>query len=190
MRLALAAVAPLLLACTAEPGGRALALYTGSYTDESLPEDIALLQPIDFEDARLVAVAYDHRIARPHPSLSVELEGNVAHWFNEQDHTEFNGLLFLRWLDLPWDRWIDTSVGIGNGLSWATDEPLLEQRFHQDTGATRLLYHTAIDISVAIPGAKGWEGFLRVHHRSGVYGTFDDVNGGSNVIGFGLRHWF
>ncbi|MEL6714273.1 MAG: hypothetical protein AAFP86_10900 [Planctomycetota bacterium] len=190
MKHALAPALVLISLSCGSPGDRAVAVYSAQYSDNSLPEEIALLNDVDFEPATLVAVAYDHVVARPTDGIDLELEGNVAQWFGDQDHTEFNGLFIVRWRDLPWDDWLDSSFGFGNGLSWATDDPLLEDKFHPETGATRLLWHIAVDIGVTLPWAPDWELLLRVHHRSGVFGTFDDVDGGSNAIGFGLRYHF
>lgn len=187
----LAAAAPFTLAaaltsCTAD-GDRYVSVYGGRYSDSSLPEEIALLRNIEIEDATMVAAAYSEVIAEPSEHYRWELEGNVAHWIDGQDHTELNGLVMFRWLSLPWDRWLDSSFGFGNGLSWATEEPSLEAEFHPETGTQQLLWYIAAELTFAVPGTEDWETFLRVHHRSGVFGTFGGVDGGSNVIALGLR---
>ena len=43
---------------------RAVTAYAGPYTDNSLPEEIALAQPLSFEDATLAAVAYSQVFLR------------------------------------------------------------------------------------------------------------------------------
>jgi hypothetical protein len=182
----IAALALLLASCNTN-APRTIAVYSGPYTDNSLPEEIALFQPLSFEDAQLVAVAYAETLAQPSESVRWELEGNVVKWFGDQDHVELNGLVMLRWLTPPWERWIDSSVGFGNGLSLASENPELEAFFHPDTGTRRLLYHIAIDVGFTLPWAPDWETFVRVHHRSGVFGTFGGVDGGSNVLALGLR---
>lgn len=165
-----------------------MAFYGGPYVDNSLPEEIALFKPLDFQDATLVAVAYGQVFAEPSRHLRWELEGNVAQWFGDQDHQEINGLVILRWLTFPWNRFLPTTFGFGNGLSYATSPPDLEEAFHPDTGTSQLLYHIAVEFSFALPRAKHWSMILRVHHRSGVFGLFDDVDGGSNVLCLGLRY--
>lgn len=172
--------------CTA-PGPRFVSAYAGRYTDNSLPEEILLLKPLDVEDATMVALAYSQVLHEPSESYWWEAEVNTARWFRDQDHSELNGLLTWRWRELPWDEVLDTSFAFGNGLSWASSVPDLEERFHPDTGATRLLWHIAVELEARVPGSDGWFGFLRVHHRSGVFGSFSDVDGGSNVLCVGIR---
>lgn len=181
------ALAVLWLAGCQSGGDVFLTAYSGAYTDASLPEDIVFLKDVELEDAQLVAVALSQVLGEPTTPYRWEVEGNVAHWFGDQDHTELNGLIVLRHTELPWDPWLDTSFAFGNGLSLASSIPDLEERFHPDTGSTRLLYHIAVEIEVALPGLAGWWSLLRVHHRSGVFGTFSDVDGGSNAITLGLR---
>ena len=194
----LIASAALLLAasCAAAPE-RAVSAYAGRYTDASLPEEIALLQPLRLEGATQLAAAYSEVFAVPSHRFRWEWEVNAVHWTGQQDHQELAGLALFRWQSLPWDEWVDTSFAMGNGLSWATEEPRLEEAFHPDTGSTRLLYHIVLEAEFARPRARGprashwldpWATFLRVHHRSGIFGTFDGVDGGSNVIALGLRY--
>lgn len=183
---ALALLAPALGSCTSD-GDRYLSIYGGRYSDNSLPEEIALFRALQLEDATMVAAAYNEVVSQPSEHYRWELEGNVAHWIEGQDHTELNGLVMFRWLTMPWDDWIDSSFGFGNGLSWATEEPSLEAQFHPDTGTQQLLWHIAVDLSFAVPGTDDLETFIRIHHRSGVFGTFGGVDGGSNVAALGLR---
>lgn len=189
-------VAAALGGCRSNPE-RAVSLYAGPYTDNSLPEEIALFKPLSFEDATLVAASYAEVIAQPSSRYRWEIEGNVAGWFGDQDHVELGGLALLRWLAFPWDDWLDTSFGFGNGLSWATSKPDLEAFFHPDTGATQLLWRIAVEFEFARPARlrhqhpswmDHWATFVRVHHRSGAFGTFDGVDGGSNVLALGLRY--
>lgn len=184
----LAVVAAALLSSCASSGDRYVSLYAGRYTDNSLPEEIALFKPLSFEDATQVAVAVGQIVAKPSDNYRFEVEANAVQWFERQDHQEIAGLFMARWLSFPWDNVIDTSFGFGNGLSWATEKPALESFFHADTGATQLLYHIAMEFEFALPRSTDWATFVRVHHRSGVFGLFDDVNGGSNVLALGLRY--
>ena len=51
----------------------------------------------------------------------------------------------------------------------------------------RLLNYILGEMTVAPPQVKDWSLVVRVHHRSGVFGLFDGVEGGSNVIGAGVK---
>ncbi len=180
---------------------RAVSVYAGRYTDNSLPEELALFKSLQFENATQLAAAYSEVFADPSPNYRWEWEVNAVHWSGDQSHQELAGLGLFRWQALPWDHWVDSSIALGNGLSWATEEPELEEAFHPDTGSTQLLYHIVVELEFARGRAPGvrtesqgrhwmdpWATFLRVHHRSGVFGVFDGVNGGSNVVALGLRY--
>lgn len=187
--LALCVVAALGLVGCQSGGERFVSAYAGPYTDNSLPEEFALVQKLSFEDATLAAVSLSQVVRQPSDRYRFELEGNVVRWFGGQDHTELNGLFLFRWLTLPWDRFLDTSLALGNGFSLASSSPDLEVEFHPDTGSSRLLYHIALEVEFGLPGSAGdWATFVRVHHRSGVFGLFSGVDGGSNVLAAGLRY--
>lgn len=120
--------------------------------------------------------------------LRLEGEGQVAKHWGEQDHFEFNALLGLRWLPFPWDRYLDTSFAVGAGLSYATDEPEIE--IEKNDRTARLLGYLMFELGVVVPQQPQWTLLARVHHRSGAFGLFDGVSGGSNVVGVGLRYSF
>lgn len=190
MRCAAASIAVAigaLVGCRSAPE-HILSAYSGRFTGDSLPEDIALLKPLDFEDATLVAASYGEVFAEPSPSYRWEWEAVVGSWIGDQDHQEVAGHVLFRWLDFFWDDWLDTSFGFGNGLSVANELPKLEASLHPDTGTKELLWFIAVEFEFAIPGAESFATFVRVHHRSGAFGTFDGVDGASNVLTLGLRY--
>ena len=46
------------------------------------------------------------------------------------------------------------------------------------------------EVEVGWPGAPEWAGFVRLHHRSGIFGLINGVTGGSTYMTFGLRKRF
>lgn len=198
-------------------GGRAagwfIAGYLGQLTDSTMP-DIAGLQ-VDFVPSYMAALAVGKEIYRYREAMSVEVEGQVAAYFNRyvfecdtddclaacpedppsatQDHAEFNLLFILRWLRFPWDRHLDTSVAVGEGLSYATRVPAVERDLHGevvglDSPTSRLLNYLMIEAAFGLPSHPRWDLNVRLHHRSGAFGLFNDVHGGSNTICVGLRY--
>jgi hypothetical protein len=79
------------------------------------------------------------------------------------------------------------SLSFGNGLSYTTRSPRYESEITLNGRSSRLLYYMMVDIGFRIPRTEKWRFVLRVHHRSGFYGFFDNVSGGSNYLCFGLR---
>ncbi|MFT7671122.1 MAG: hypothetical protein ACI8X5_003838 [Planctomycetota bacterium] len=190
-RWVLSWIAIFLQAACAAPGHRAVTGYIGAYTDNSLPEEILPLKSVQLEPSQIFTVAYAevfHEFSQEHGRW--EWETQVAQHFGAQPHTEFNGLLVLRWRSFPWNEYMRTSGAIGYGLSWATEIPKLEESSHTNEGATQLLSYLLLEWTLGLPTVPDWDLVLRIHHRSGVYGTFDGVHGGSNVLGLGLKYAF
>ncbi len=166
---------------------RAVTVYGGRQVQNSLPEELILFQDIDTTDAYIAAVSYAKVIDR-YPRMQWELEGNIAKNFIDQSNWEFNGALVLRWMKFPWNDLLRTSAAFGNGLSVANKIPVVEDAGEPDTGTNELLYFIVLEFEMARPNWDHWSLVLRVHHRSGVYGTFDDVSGGSNVLAGGVKY--
>jgi hypothetical protein len=97
-------------------------------------------------------------------------------------------VIVLRWLSFCWDRYLDTSLAIGNGISYATKIPEIEARKHEET--SNILNYLMIEMDFAVPWQSDWSIFARFHHRSGIFGLINDVSGGSNAVGLGLKYTF
>lgn len=142
----------------------------------------------NLQNSYLYTVSVGKELGRPfqsYDSLYLDVEGQVGIHTGEQDHSEYTGALIARWEDFPWDQELDTSFAIGEGISWASEVPEREKKGSQ--GSAHLLNYLVFDVSVSPWKKKQWEGFFRVHHRSGIFGTFSGVHGASNFIGFGIR---
>lgn len=180
--------AGLWLSSCAAPGERAVTTYVGVYSMNSLPEEILPLRSIQFEDSHLVTLAYAepfHKFWDEGGAWEWEVQG-VKHW-GLQDHWEFNALLAVRWSRFPWNEHVRTSFAVGDGLSWASEIPVLEAAEHPDEAAAQLLNYVLIECTLGMPSQEAWDFVFRIHHRSGVYGLFDGVDGGSNVLALGLK---
>ncbi len=166
-----------------------LTAYTGRYSDSALAEDILTLRELVLEDARLLVVGYGKTFAKPSQSRNWDYEVHVGKWFNEQTNYELNIAAVHRWNQPPWERWIDSSVAVCNGLSYASDIPELEERLESE-GSTRLMYYLCIDSLFALPNTDRWQLQLRIHHRSTAFGLFNSIQSGANSVTLGLRYEF
>ena len=121
-----------------------------------------------------------------------DLEGVLVHkWGDwqglEQSFQEVAGSFNLRYEFS--DNWINLdSISFGNGLSLTTEEPKYEEETTLNGQTSNLLYYLMLDAAFDLPYTEKWQLVLRVHHRSGVFGLINDVDGGSNYLGFGLRY--
>jgi hypothetical protein len=100
---------------------------------------------------------------------------------------EGDAYFIVRWRNFPWNRYVATSLAIGDGLSYVSRVPDQEEEDNDDTN--KLLNYLMLEATLALPSYPQWQLLYRIHHRSGVYGLFGD-NSGSNVIGVGLRYHF
>lgn len=143
----------------------------------------------DFDSGyRFLAVAISRRVWSLTRHIDWEVEGQAVKHVGDQNHWEFNALLLARWLTFPWDSYLDTSFAVGNGLSYATRTPLIEEIQHDKTH--QFLDYMLVELAFSLPEQPRWSLVLRLHHRSGVYGLFNGVHGASNALGAGLKYHF
>jgi hypothetical protein len=164
----------------------AVALYYAKLNDGTLGETLTF--SADMEDSSLLALALSRRFYTFRDLFDLEFEGQVAKHFQEQNHWEFNFLGTFRWIKFPWDQYVDTSLAAGAGFSYATAEPEIEFKNHGNV--SKFLGYLMFEAAFSLPSLPRWDVFTRIHHRSGAGGIFNDVNGGSNAYGVGLRYKF
>ena len=167
-----------------------LSVYTGRAAKDRLL-DIITRYNTGFIDSYLVAAApgWVHRETR---RWRFEVEGQaVKHW-GDQDHWEFNVAYIARWKPFIWDKYVDTSLAAGAGVSYALEVPAIEPRADRitDEESAKMLGYLMAEIEFAPPNDADWAIFFRLHHRSGGKGLFKDVDGGSNFVTGGLRWRF
>jgi len=170
-----------------EQAGWAVTLYGGRLVDNSLRELFTSFPPT-WADSYSAALGVAKEFARTGKHLRWELEGQVLKHFSRQDHWELTAALVVRWVTFPWDHYLDTTFAAGDGFSYATDVPSIEAETHNT--ATRLLNYLLFEFTFSIPEHPEWALVTRIHHRSGVFRTFDGVRGASNVLEAGLRYSF
>jgi hypothetical protein len=163
-----------------------LTLCFGKLTDAKLTD--AATFNFRFEDAYFIDLGLLRRLYTFQDYFNIEIEGQIAKHFGDQDQWEFNGVAYFRWLVFPWDRYLETSFAAGSGLSYATSVPKIEAKNYDE--AARFLAALMFEFAFSLPGVPQWSLITRLHHRSGAYGTFDDVHGASNAWGMGIRYNF
>jgi hypothetical protein len=166
---------------------RAVFLYGGRWSATRFVEILRL--QTEFRNTHLGAVGVSRIMHRFNRHLHLEVEVNVARHRGMQAHFELNAAAGLRWNTFPWDRIVDTSLAYGLGPSYAFDRPPIEER--PDRPASRGLVFMTGELALAPPGHRSasWEGFVRIHHRSGMFGVVSE-SAGSNFVTAGLRHRF
>lgn len=158
----------------------------GAIGTENILADLARLKRVDIANTYFLALSAGRGLASYRDYVTLEVEGQAVKHFERQHHFEFNGFLALRWHPLPWDKYLDTSFAVGDGLSYATQHPELER----DEETQRLLNFLVFEGAFTLPKAPRWSLVARIHHRSSVFGLFGDVRGGSNFLALGIRYQF
>lgn len=115
--------------------------------------------------------------------LELTLSKHSESWSAFSGSTAF----WSRWKLLPWSHLARSGFKAGIGLSYATEFLLAETLYISPT--SKLLLHVLLEFDVFPFGENSPWGFLfRVHHRSGGFGLFDGVVGGSDFICLGVRY--
>jgi len=85
---------------------------------------------------------------------------------------------------------VNITPSITGGFSVVTDTIGVETTRTAASGdSAALLYHLAPEIAVSHDDHPEWEGFGRIQHRSGGFGTIAHIDG-SNAVTLGLRYKF
>lgn len=161
-------------------------VYGGKVTDNTMQQIIE--GDVNFVDSKFLVVVLGKNLTTYKDLIGVEAEGQMAKHWGMQDHYEFNGVVFLRWLPFPWDKYLDTSFAVGEGFSYATKKPEVE--IMNDGKTAKFLNYLGFELDFAVPGAPNYSFFTRLHHRSGIFGLIDGVHGGSNALGAGFKYSF
>ena len=150
------------------------------------PIEKALVNFDDIEESyQFVALALGRWIGS-YKKIDFEMEGQIVKHLGDQHHMEFNAAIIARLVDFPWEN---TSLAVGEGLSMASRKPKFEKVLHEGK-ASALLNYLMFEFAFSLPDAPKWELIARLHHRSGVNGLFNDISGGSNALGAGIRYKF
>lgn len=120
----------------------------------------------------------------------VQVNANLTQRKGDHENTiyEFDPYFNIRWVNLPWNHYVDTSFAIGEGISYASSYPYIEKR--NNDNAKRLLNYLMFEATFAAPSHPEWQVLARIHHRSGAFGLYHAGNSGSNDVGLGIRYFF
>jgi len=165
-----------------------LSVYGGQVTDTAFNEVVRF--QTKYEDYYLVALALGRELWSYKEIITLEAEGQIVQHFEGKAHQEFNAVFNLRFLPFPWDDYIDTSIAIGNGISYATQDPEFEIEKADDNLTSQILYYLMLEIVFQLPKESRWGIFTRIHHRSSLFGLIDGVFAASNYVCVGVRYRF
>jgi hypothetical protein len=142
----------------------------------------------DPSDYLFAGAAVSRRLARFWTDFSIDAEVGVGRRFGSRYHGNEAWVAgYLRWDGFPWNRFVKTSIAFSTGLNVLDNLPAEETR-RVDRHRSTLLHYFSPELTFALPEAPNHELVVRYHHRSGVFGAFNGVYGGSNVVSLGYRY--
>jgi len=141
-----------------------------------------------FRDDYFAGGALSRRLVRFWNYFSIEAEVGVGARFGMTNGPETWGAIYFRYDHFPWNNKLYTTVAVSTGLDYLSKLPPSET--YPGDPTSHLLHYFSPEITFALPEFKQHELLIRYHHRSGVFGTFNGVWGGSNVIALGYRYRF
>lgn len=143
---------------------------------------------IDPADHVFGGLAVSRRLARFWTDFTVEAEVGVGHRAGSGfSSNEGWAAVYFRWDGFPWNAFVKTSVAVSTGLNVIDSLPSEETR-RSDRYHSQVLHYFSPELTFAAPSAPNHELLVRWHHRSGVFGLFDGVRGGSNIVSVGYRY--
>lgn len=174
-----------------------ISLYYGKTLNTALIR-ILTLQGYRLWPEHIYSLEYEHtlcpdnflrRLVSPLVGV-VQLAGDFTIRNGQHEHTiyEFDPYIMFRWANFPWNGYINTSLGLGEGVSYVSSIPWIELK--DNTHTKRLLNYLAFEATFAHPCYPRVQAIIRIHHRSGAYGLYHAGNTGSNDVGLGIRYLF
>ena len=167
----------------------AVTVFVGSSAgDHKLVQLLTSPWSTKFRDDYFVGGSLSRRLLRFWSNFSIEAEAGIGARIGATDGAEGWAALYFRYDGFPWKHWLYTTVAVSTGLNYLTKLPPAET--HPFDSQSHLLHYFSPEITFALPQYKQHEVVVRYHHRSGVFGVFNGVTGGSNVIAIGYRNRF
>ena len=144
----------------------------------------------DYGDNYFFGGALSRRLGRFHSHWLIDLEVGAGYRFKQVNSPETWAAIFLRYDAFPWTNRIYTTMGIGTGFSIVERVSNIEKdagAHHGQPEGSKLLHYLAPEFTFSSPSRRDSEVVIRFHHRSGIFGVYNGVRGGSNVVTVGFR---
>jgi hypothetical protein len=123
-------------------------------------------------------------------NFSIDAEVGAGQRFGNSDATEVWGAFYLRFDGFPWNHIVYTTWAASTGLNYASNISAREITKSGNGKGSKFLHYFSPEMTFANPDYKDLALVFRLHHRSGMFGLFNGVNGGSTMVTLGLRYHF
>ena len=160
-----------------------ITLYGGPATSAVLLDVIKLRIP-DLMPFGIVVGNYEREVVTLSEIFAIDALGGVSYMFDTLPTWEIHAGGALRLHSVPWERVLPGTMALGVGVSYASNIPNSEATL---ATSARFLFHLLIDFEFYLTRDRKWSLLFRDHHRSGVFGLFGNVVGGSDYLCLGIR---
>ena len=143
----------------------------------------------DFGRTYSIGATLGREFARWEPWFRFEWEVGAALQLGREWSGDLRAMPMVRFVDFPWNHHLHTTAAIGWGLSWMTRRTRYEQQ-HDDTRTHRLNSAMAFELTFAAPARPDWAAILRIQHRSGMLGLWNDHGDDIDFVTVGVKHRF
>jgi hypothetical protein len=180
-----------------EENPMSISVYGGPYINSDLIP-ISLYGDIKYKKSYIAMAGVNYEFYNKFSFVKFEVEGLIGKHFYSMNHFEAVGVVLARVQPI---NTLPLSFAFGEGLSYASQNPKLEnlkKNFDLERGtfssfdieSKPLLNYLALEMEYGFPDFNRFPRiFMRIHHRSGIWGTFCPSNPpcGSNFITYGFR---
>jgi hypothetical protein len=169
-----------------------IGIYGGALTHEAFASIFYQPQKWSFSPSYLVESNLTYRLYKmPTLPLQFDLDMDAGKRFGQAHQWDFGIVPMARWMSFPWNKYLYTNLRIGaGGVSYVTGISQWELQNSENDKGSRFLHFLVTELTFSSGPDANWEAFIRVHHRSGIYGMINGVYGGSSYVTAGYRaHW-
>lgn len=168
---------------SARASSRLVSFYTGiSNTNDLL--DLVQFKFGETEPYPIFGASYSESLYDASRFYGLYWAGHLVVHFETLGLLEGDALLNFWWKWFPWNRWVPTSLKLGEGISIATGYPSSEVVSQGIRSA--FLNYLFVGLSFSSNSMPEWSLDFLIHHRSGIYGLVNGVSGGSNYLCVGI----
>lgn len=124
-------------------------------------------------------------VFRPQMELPLTLE--IVDENSRSPFLDYNASFMFRWVDFPWNDFVNTTFAMGVGISYSSKIMLMDRERHPGENRSHLKFDWPIQLTFAAPSRPEHQLMIFLAHQSGGH-LFD--RGGVNSLGVGYRLGF
>ncbi len=167
--------------------------WIGTVANDGYLREIAI-QPwnYDWGGDTFYGASYSRRLLRFWTDFTLDFELGGGYRAGQTNSPEAWYAFYVRYDGFPWRNRVYTSFGLSTGIDWLNTLPPVETGTPQnpEPHTSKFLHYFSPELAFSLPDRPQDELVLRYAHRSGMFGLFNGVWEGSNVLQVGYRRRF